>query len=134
MIYIGSVFNFFIDGELVHFQILKRDLEENLALVKLEKGNLSTVGFADFEKAKLGQRVFLVGVIFEKEAIKKTVNEGIIKYFDQDSIQTNISEADVLAGSPLFDIEGRVLGLNTVDLEGRIAAVPITKIKTFADF
>jgi len=34
----------------------------------------------------------------------------------------------------LFDIEGKVLGLNNVDLEGKVIAIPISKIKSFAGF
>jgi len=131
---LGSTFSFFIDGEKVNFQILKRDLEDNLVLVKIEEGNLPTVSFADLEKMKLGERVFLVGVIFEKGEPSKIVNEGIVKSFDQDFIKTNIFEENILKGSPLFDIEGNILGLNTIDLEGKIVAIPISKVKSFAGF
>ena len=130
----GSDFNFFVDNQKVHFQILKRDLKENLALVRLEKENLATVGFADLEKLKLGERVFLVGTIFVKEKPQEIVNEGIIKSFSQDFIKTNIFEKDILKGSPLFDIEGKVLGLNTIDSEGKVIAIPISKIKEFVGF
>ncbi len=126
----GSTFSFFIDGELTPAQILKRDLKENLALVKIEKTNLPTVGFSNFEKLKLGERVFLVGVIPPPNG-GWTVNEGIVKSFDEDSIETNIFEKNILAGSPLFDIEGNVLGLNMIDSEGKVITTPISKIKSF---
>lgn len=129
-----SVFNFFIDGEKTHFQILKRDFKNNLALVKLEKDNLKTCSFADLGKIKLGERVFLVGKIFKKGEPSKTVNEGIIKSFENDIIRTNIFEKYTLAGSPLFNIEGEVLGINTVDSEGKVLSVPITTIKEFTGF
>lgn len=128
----GSVFNFFVDKELSSFQILKREPKENLALIKLEKTNLPTVGFADLEKLKLGERVFLVGAVFEKAEIKKVVNEGIVKSFDQNSIETNIFEKNILAGSPLFDIEGKVLGINLIDKEGKVITIPISQIRKFA--
>lgn len=130
----GSTFSFFIDGKKVNFQILKRDLEDNLVLVKIEEANLPTVSFADLEKMKLGERVFLVGVIFKKGEPSKIVNEGIVKSFGQDFIKTNIFEENILKGSPLFDIEGNILGLNTIDKEGKVIAIPISKIKTFAGF
>ena len=130
----GSAFSFFIDGKPATFQILKRDLKENLALVKIGETNLPTVSFANLEKIKLGERVFLVGAIFENEELLKIVNEGIIKSFNQDFIKTNIFEKDILRGSPLFNIEGEVLGLNTIDLEGKIITIPILKIKQFVGF
>ena len=148
----GSVFNFFVDGEQIPFQILKRDLENNLALIRLERTNLPTVGFADLEKLKLGERVFLVGATPPsiEDGVKKVVNEGIVTSFDQNSfaepsahltprpalqgsvIETNIFEKGTLAGSPLFDIEGRVLGLNMIDKDGKVISIPISQIRTLA--
>jgi S1-C subfamily serine protease len=125
---------FFWEGESPSFKILKRDLKENLALIKIEKRNLATAGFADLSKLKIGERVFLAGVIFEKGAPKKMANEGIVKSFDENSIRTNIFEKYTLSGSPLFDIEGNVLGLNTIDKEGKVSATPVSKIKSFAGF
>lgn len=131
----GGNSSFFVDGETASFQILKRDLKENLALIKIEKTNLPTVGFANFEKLKLGERVFLVGMVFEKiTSPGLLVNEGIVKSFAENYIQTNIFEKIRLQGSPLFNIEGEVLGLNTIDSEGKIITIPISKIKFFSGF
>ncbi|MCD6402603.1 trypsin-like peptidase domain-containing protein [bacterium] len=131
----GSNFSFFVDGEKVHFQILKRDLEENLALVKIKKENLPTKSFADLERLRLGERVFLVGVVFDTEGIpKKVVNEGIVKSFDKNLIETNIFENKNLQGSVLFDIEGNILGINQVQKTGQVTTIPITQIKQFAGF
>lgn len=127
----GSTFSFFVDGELTAAQILKRDLKENLALIKIEKTNLSTVGFFNFEKLKLGERVFLIGVIPPPNG-GWTVNEGIVKNFNADSVETNIFEKSAISGSPLFDIEGNVLGLNKINSAGEIISIPITKIKSFS--
>ena len=133
----GGNSSFFVDGETASFQILKRDLKENLALIKIEKTNLPTVGFANCEKLKLGERVFLVGVIFKNQKTTLpgyVVNEGIVKSFDENSIETNIFEKNNLTGSPLFDIVGNILGLNIIDKEGKVSAIPIPKIKSFAGF
>jgi S1-C subfamily serine protease len=127
----GSEFSFFVDGKSVDYQVLKRDPENNLALVKLEKNNLPTLAFADFDKTKLGERVFLLGLIFQKSSIKKVVNEGIIKSFDENFIETNISDKVDLKGSPLFNISGEILGINTVNLTGEIISIPVSKIKQF---
>lgn len=129
----GSDFSFFVEGETVHFQILKRDLNNNLAIIKIEKTNLPTVGFSNFEKLKLGERVFLVGTTLSPKW-SWVVNEGLVRSFDQNSIETNIFEKNTLAGSPLFDIEGNILGLNMIDKEGKVIAIPVTKIKTFTGF
>lgn len=130
----GGDFVFFVDNKTPKWQILKRDVENNLALVKLEERGLQACGFADFETLKLGERVFLIGTIFEKIGPLKVVNEGIVKFFTQDYIRTNIFEKNTLAGSPLFNIKGDLLGLNTVDSEGKITTIPVTKIRAFLGF
>jgi len=119
----GSVFSFYVSGSSTAYQILKRDLKENLALIKIDKNNLSTLSFADLEKIKLGERVFLAGV--------GAVNEGIIRSFNENLIETNIFEEGRLAGSPLFNIKGEVLGINTISNKGRVLTIPVSKVKTF---
>jgi len=132
---LGSEVTFFWEGKSPSFQILKRDLKENLALIKIEETNLPTTGFVDLERIRLGERVFLVAIIFEEGKVpKKAVNEGIIKTFDENSIETNIFEKSTFLGSPLFNIEGNALGLNIIDKEGKVTAIPISKIRQFAGF
>jgi len=125
----GSDFYFYVDEKWPSYQILKR--KNNLALVKVGEEKLQTCGFADLKKTKLGERVFLVGFDFSTTTPQKVVNQGIIKSFRENAIQTNIFEKATMAGSPLFDIEGKVVGLCTVDEEGQISAIPITTIRHF---
>jgi S1-C subfamily serine protease len=124
--------NFIIDNEIFPGQILKRDQKENLVLAKIEKKNLKSGGFFDFEKLKLGERVFLIGTIFKEGKIKKVVNEGVVKYFDKEIIETSILEKNDLSGSILFDIEGNILGINKIDSQGRVISIPVSKIRSFS--
>ena len=123
--------NFFGGKESVP-KVLQR--KNNLALLKIEEKNLPTISFADFEEIKLGERVFLLGLIFENNLQKMLVNEGIVKYFDENLIQTNIIEEKNLQGSALFNIEGQLVGLNTIDKEGKVIAISIKAIRQFIGF
>ena len=131
---LGSDLSVYIDGALVSAQVLKRDLEENLALIKIDKSNLGTLSFAEADKIKLGKRVFLLGIIFDNGDIGKVVNEGSIRFLSEDLIETNMFDGQSLLSSPLFDIEGSFLGLNFLNLEGRVVTLPIGKIKNFTGF
>ncbi len=130
----GANFVFFVDGKVPKYQILKRDLKENLALIKIEETNLATVGFADFDKLRLGEKVFLLGAVLETKGLQKIVNQGIVKTFDGESIETNIFEEYKLKGSPLFDIKGELVGISTIDSQGKVRAIPVTKIREFCGF
>jgi serine protease Do len=130
----GSSPNFYVNKKAVAYQILKRDTKLNLALIKIEKNNLPTVGFADLGKIKIGERVFMVGNIFASTTPENTVNEGIIQNFNKDLIGTSITQAEGGEGSVLFDIEGNVVGLNKVNENGKIITIPASLIKTFTGF
>lgn len=129
----GSSVNVFLNDQTMKPQILKRDSKNNLVLLKIEKTGLTTCGFSDFEKLKLGRRIFLIGALSPlfKENI---VNEGVIKTFNENAIKTNIFETNSLKGSPLFDISGNLVGLNDIDSAGKVIAIPISKIKDFIGF
>ncbi len=111
-------------------EVLKRDIKNNLVLLKVDGTNLKTCGFCNAEEVKLGERVFLLGIVSEK--LEWVANEGIIKSFDEEAIKTNIVEASSLRGSPLFNIKGNLVGLNTIDSQGKVIAIPIQKVKEFA--
>jgi S1-C subfamily serine protease len=130
----GETINFFVDGEKVSYQILKRDPKLNLGVVKVEKKNLTPVPFSDFETLKIGERVFALSSFFNQGKIQKAVNEGIVRYFDEEKIETNIIEDSNFLGSALFDIEGKLLGINYLDPKQKILSIPITKIRQFTGF
>ena len=122
-------------GREVKYQVLKRDVQMNLALIKLEGNGFFTVGFAD--SLKLGTRVFLAAnaVSFFVDGQPQEqfiVNEGVIRVFNNDEVQTTISDKKEVKGSPLFDIQGNLVGLNDVDSTGRVVAIPAQKIKEFS--
>jgi len=130
----GGSYAFFANGKAYNYQILKRDEKNNLALIKIETDNLQTIGFADLGQLKIGERVFLLGKIFSGSDRLALVNEGIIKYFTNKYIRTNIFEESTLAGSALFNIKGELLGLNTIDEKGKVTAIPVNIIRDFAGF
>lgn len=111
-----------LNGEPVSYKVEKVDLKNNLVLLKINKNNLQTAGFADFSKLAIGQRVFLSGTDF--------ANEGIIRSFNNSAIKTNISESAAI-GAPLFTITGELAGISYIGKDGKINAVPITIIKSF---
>ncbi|PIP18325.1 MAG: hypothetical protein COX42_01480 [Parcubacteria group bacterium CG23_combo_of_CG06-09_8_20_14_all_35_6] len=125
----SEIFSFYIDGVLQNFQILKRDAKTGLALVKLEANKLLSPNFRDFEDLKLGERVFMVSY---RDGLTKSVNEGIIKFIGKARIETNIIEKDSVQGSPLFDIQGRLIGIAVGSLAGQgnqIEAIPVSEVK-----
>ena len=124
----------FLEGERVNFEIVRQDLEQNLALIKIDQKNVLACKFADLSDIKMGQKVFLFGIIVEDEIPKSITNQGSIKMFDDKMIYTNILEDEILNGSPLFNVWGEVLGLNIIDENGKVSAISIDEVRKFAGF
>lgn len=130
LVSIGTKVNFY--GEDINYKIIKKDLKNNLALIKVEKNETYTVGFADFDNLMIGQRVFLIGVVSANTG-NRFANEGIIRSFEENSIKTNISEKAIVNGSPLFNISGELVGLSFVGQDGKVSAISINTIKSFLE-
>jgi S1-C subfamily serine protease len=116
----------FVNGELKDYVVEKQN--EDFVLLKIEGNGFPTLEFGD---AKVGQSVFLVGSISNGDNIIKSVNVGIIKRIEEDFLITNILEESRLVGSSLFDVDGKVLGINILDESGFIKTIPAHKIQQF---
>ncbi len=133
----GQPPSFYIDGILQSFQILKRDSKTGLALVKLEADKLLAPDFRDLEDLKLGERVFMVSY---RDGLAKSVNQGIIKFIGETRIETNMIEKDNVQGSPLFDIQGKLIGIAgslgslTAGQGNQIEAIPVSEVKNLIGF
>jgi S1-C subfamily serine protease len=130
----GSSLSFSVENEKPEYQILKKDLDKNLALIKLEKDNLIPVKFAGYDSLELGQRVFSLANIELDGGYERSVNEGIIKHYTQKIIQTSIQEEESVQGGPLFNIKGGLTGLLLSNKEGSLKAVSIKEIREFSGF
>lgn len=123
----GAKFSFFDKEGPLDFQIIKRDENLNLVLIKFEKSKCNTTPIFDLEKLKLGERIFTIGR--KKEGL--FAEEGIVVFIGKEKILTNFSQDIVLEGSPVFDIEGRLLGILFFEKE-KVFVLPAQKIKEFS--
>lgn len=121
----GSTTEVFVDGAKTPFQVIKRDKESDLVLMKVEQANLATSSFFPNEELVLGERIFFYGSL----PSKKIVNEGVVRSIGADKIETTIIDNAEAAGSPVFDIEGNILGLSYIAKDGRVFVLPAAQIK-----
>lgn len=132
LIPVGYNFYFFVNDEPVSYKVEKRDFSRNLALVRIDINGLSALDFSSLDEINNGEKVFLIGSVFGSDGIIKSVNEGIIKR-NGDFIETNIIEDNKMLGSSLFDIKGRLLGINIISATGNVRAIPIFEIREFIE-
>ena len=109
----------FADGEALPATLVGRDPKTDVAVLKVEpESPLSPVVWGDSDTARVGNWAVAIGNPF---GLGNTVTAGIVSArardinsgpFD-DFIQTDASINRGNSGGPLFDLEGRVIGINT---------------------
>ncbi len=130
-------FVFWINGKRVNYQILKRDLKINLALIRIKDDNgFLTAPFVNSENLLTGEKIFVIGlVLFNKNKAIKIVDTGIIRSLEPDkNITTNIEEDVYLKGGPVFDFKGKFIGLAEINRGGKLEIIPPQVIHQFIGF
>lgn len=123
----GAKAEVFHGGEKIGFEVLKRDKDADAVILKLNAADLPTMGFYHAEDLMLGERVFLAGA--RGGGNDFFVNEGIVRDFAENKITTSIYESAVAAGAPVFDIEGKILGIAEIAKNGQTSIIPVWKLK-----
>lgn len=108
----------FTDGLKLEAKLIAFDTETDLALLKVDSKNLPFLEFGDSDTAKVGNWVMAIG---NPHGLGGTVTAGIVSARGRmlggrydDFIQTDASINRGNSGGPLFDLEGKVIGVNSM--------------------
>lgn len=113
-------------------EIVKVSEESGLALLKVNTSGLPVVSFAKDVAGQLGAEVFLIGTKRGSVGYISFVNTGMVKSVDGKMVETNIYEDFRLAtGTPLVNVEGDVIGINSVNSSGYVFAISSDEIVLF---
>jgi len=111
------------DGREFQAKLVGTDEKTDVAVIKIEAGNLPAVQMGDSEAVRVGQFAFAIGAPFK---LDYTFTYGVISgkgrsklisnggYSISDYLQTDASINPGNSGGPLCDIDGRVIGMNTL--------------------
>jgi S1-C subfamily serine protease len=109
-----------------HFiaKIVGVDERTDIAVLKIEAKNLPTVSLVDSDSVRVGQMCFAIGIPYNLDysfcrGIVSAKGRGNLtstatKPMYEDYIQTDAFINPGNSGGPLFDIDGRVMGMNTL--------------------
>jgi serine protease Do len=130
------------DGRYLPAQVVGRDPGTDLAMLRVEAIGLTPARFADSDVSRVGEAVVAIGSPF---GFGYTVSAGVLSAKGrgglgvneiEDYLQTDASINPGNSGGPLCDLEGRVIGINTM-LVGRGSgigfAVPANAAKRVAE-
>ena len=119
------------DGRKMPAKVLARDPLQDLAVLKIEGGNLPHLKFGDSSKIKIGQTAIAIGNSLGE--FRNTVSVGIISGLHrsiiatgalsgpealQELIQTDAAINPGNSGGPLLNIRGEVIGINVAMARG----------------
>lgn len=105
-------------------QIVGKDSQTDLAVLKIDKSGLTAAEFADSDQAVVGEFVMAVG---SPLGLDTTVTTGIISAVNREvesdgntfvCIQTDAAINSGNSGGALVNSEGKVIGINTLKLSG----------------
>jgi putative serine protease PepD len=112
------------DGRTAPAKLIGTEPESDVAVIKIDETGLPAVEFGDSESVQVGDPVLAVGAPL---ALSNTVTFGIISAVDRPitageansprfyaAIQTDAAVNQGNSGGPLFDLAGRVIGINSV--------------------
>jgi len=107
----------FIDKRELPARVVGVDPLTDVAVLKVEAQNLATATLGDSARLQVGQWVLAIGAPL---GLERTATQGIIsalgRTLPNDSyvpfIQTDVPINPGNSGGPLFDLEGRVVGIN----------------------
>jgi 2-alkenal reductase len=143
------------DGTLVPAELIGEDPRDDLAVVKIDPASvMEVVTLADSDALQPGQSVVAIGSPLG--SFTNTVTEGIVSALGRNEFgqqQGNCQNYSNLiqhsapinpgnSGGPLFNLDGEVIGVNTLGLptmedgtplQGLFFAVPSNTVRTIAD-
>lgn len=116
------------DGRSLPARLIGRDPGTDLAVVKVDATNLTAAKLGDSESARVGEWVVAIGSPF---GLNYSVTAGVLSAKGrgglgmnevEDYLQTDASINPGNSGGPLCDLDGRVLGINTM-IVGRASGI-----------
>ncbi|MGE3318920.1 MAG: trypsin-like peptidase domain-containing protein [Candidatus Berkiella sp.] len=129
------------DGRSAKAKVIGSDPETDLAILKIDQGNLATIAIGNSEALKVGDVVFAIGNPF---GVGQTVTQGIVSATHrtdlgistfENFIQTDAAINPGNSGGALIDASGNLIGINnaiytrTGGYQGIGFAIPISIAK-----
>lgn len=121
--------------EILNAVVVGRDEKIDLALLKIDRNNLTAVTFGDSNMVEQGNDVFTLGypfglkgdVSFKEGTISRRINDGSGTY-----LETSAEIHPGNSGGPLVNTRGQVIGVNTAVLGSSVKGVAVGETIKFA--
>jgi S1-C subfamily serine protease len=131
------------DGRRFQAKVVGTDSHSDIAVVKIETKEVPTAEFANSDAVRIGQRVCAIGIPYRLDysfTVGTVSGKGRSQLIPgttyEDYIQTDAFINPGNSGGPLFDVDGKVIGMNTLINgigRGLAFAIPSNMLKEVSD-
>ncbi len=121
----------FHDGRRASARVIARDVERDLAALRLENVvpfALRVAGVRDAATLRVGELVFAVGNPF---GLVGAMTAGIVQRLSDRFVIADLRLEPGNSGGPLADSQGRIVGINSMVARGLALAVPSGAVTAF---
>lgn len=119
----------FWDGRVVRSSVVARDPQLDLALLQADASNLPAADIANSDAVRVGELVLAVGSPYGHTG---TATVGVVHAGgNRRWIEVDVRIGPGNSGGPLADAEGRVIGINTMVVQGLALAIPSNIVERF---
>ena len=117
------------DGRRLVAQLIARDPRRDLALLKVNAAGLVALRSCDVSNLRAGEAVLALGFPMGGDA----VTVGILHAAPRDAhwLTADIRVAPGNSGGPLCDVHGRLVGINTMVVDGLTLAISVRAVERF---
>jgi serine protease Do len=117
------------DGRRLEAQLIARDPRRDLALLKVNATGLAALKSCDVSRLRAGEAVLALGFPMGGDG----VTIGILHAEPHDAhwLTADIRVAPGNSGGPLCDVHGRLVGINTMVVDGLTLAISARAIERF---
>ncbi|WAM34628.1 S1C family serine protease [Caldicellulosiruptor morganii] len=131
----------FYDAKAYKATILYRNKDIDLALLKVNRANLNPIEIEDPRNVKVGQEVLAIGTplfLGWQNSVTHGIISGLNRPVDEayTFLQTDAAINPGNSGGPLVNMQGKLVGINTLGIEyfqGINFAIPVENILYFLD-
>lgn len=117
------------DGRVVQCAVVSRDPQVDLALLQADVSNLPAATIADSDAVRVGELVLAVGSPY---GYAGTATVGVVHASGNSRwIEVDVRLGPGNSGGPLADADGRVIGINTMIVQGLALAIPSNVVERF---
>lgn len=109
---VGKKVQVFFEDRIIQATVIKKDIINNLALIKTEEGNFNVSGLDNPDSYESGQDYILAGKLLDLSKITIFSQKALVNYVLDNKIVLDSQPNDFINGAKAFNSDGKMIGMS----------------------